>query len=104
MNEPWLHGKIFGGTGTSDWYGQFAIRNGVWFFSFLDEEDNPTELYGAGSTPKEAFERLVFSWTFHNGGVESANLRSLLPDLRSYFREDGDIDHQFYKNMETSVG
>lgn len=100
MDEPFPHGLIFGGNHTADWYGQFAFRHDQWFFSFLDEEDNPTDLYGQGYTPKEAFERLVFAWTFANGGVESQNLKTILPDLRWYFTDDGQIDEIKYRNTE----
>ena len=103
VNEPWPHGEIFGGEDTAKWYGQFAIRHGKWFFSFLDENDEPTEMYGVGDTPREAFERLVFEWTFRNGGVESNNLRRILPGMREYFREDGFMDAQRYYNLASEI-
>lgn len=96
MTEPFPHGEIFGGNDTADWYGQFAFRHDRWFFSFLDENEQPTTMYGVGDTPKEAFERLVFEWTFRNGGVESANLRAILPLLRTYFNEDGSMKKEMF--------
>lgn len=98
-SEPFPHGQIFGVEDGASWFGQFAFRHDKWFFSFVDENDEPTEIYGVGDTPLEAFERLVFAWTFRNGGVESSVLRHHMTELREHFNSDGSMNPMKFGNL-----
>lgn len=76
--------RILAGLIRHKWYGLFQFEKPLWKCYFTDEEEAPyLSLFGAGETPRKAFEQLVSAWTFANGGVESPYLKAMLGSMRS---------------------
>ena len=75
-----------------EFYCEFRHTEGVWLAIFMAGVDSPvTDLFGAGDTPRAAFEQLISRHTILNGGVTSELLRRILPTLRRYFTPEGSL-------------
>jgi hypothetical protein len=81
-----------GGIERTHWWCHFDYDEGIWLAYYVADEQVVADLFGAGGTPRAAFEQLVTRWTIANGGAESPTLRALLPVLRLVFEEDGSIN------------
>lgn len=113
-NAPFPHGETFGGeavlrTERGDlalhvFYCKFELDSGKWKAAFLAEGELPTDIFGAGDTPRDAFEQLVSRHTLLNGGVATPLLQRILPSLRTYFYPDGYLARHPVGNEEIIAG
>lgn len=84
------HGEIFGYEHVDHeakakyvWLCRFEAKDGMWLCHFLDIDLDDSQLFGAGLTPRDAFEHLVAQWLALDGHTGRSRLELFLPHLRA---------------------
>ena len=96
---PFPHGQFFGaekyiydtptGKVLGTFMGRFELmQDGRWLYKYVDDKSNDTLLEGVGSTPREAFEKLVTMFLITNGGL-TPTLQAKLPEMRAILDKAG---------------